>query len=158
MLKNSKIIKYISLFLFMLFLPRINYLWAEKIQFVVPAHNIAYHELITNDSLGKKYFSINPPAASRYVLNIDQAVGKIAKTILLKNHPILLRNLKQPMIVEQGKQVKLIVKNGSLVITSIGIPLQSGSAGDYIKVKNIDSGIIVSGTILKDGSVGVSAE
>lgn len=158
MLKDKYAIKYLSLFMFIFFSQFINYSWAENIQFVVPTRNVAYHELITDSALHKKYFSINAPAASRYALNIDQASGKIARTMLLKNHPILLSDLKEPIIVEQGKQVKLIVKNGSLVITGVGIPLQSGTVGDYIKVKNIDSGIIVSGTVLKDGSVGVSAE
>lgn len=134
----------------------LSYAYADKVQFVVPKHNIAYNQLIEANDVFLKYFSINPAAASRYVLNIGQIDGKVAKIILLKNHPILLSSLKEPIVVEQGKEVKLLVRNGGLLITSIGIPLQSGSVGDYIKVKNIDSGIIVSGTILKDGSVNVS--
>lgn len=150
--------KYILVFINVLFFCDIKSVFAERIQFLVPNHNIAYHELITDKSLSPKTFSIKTAAASRYVLNIEQASGKVSRTMLLKNHPILLRDLKDPVIVEQGKQVKLLVKNNALVITAIGIPLQSGSVGDYIKVKNVDSGVIVSGTILKDGSVGVSLE
>lgn len=150
--------KYIILFTLALFFNCLNYGYAEKILFLVPNHNIEYNELITEKALFKKLFLINEAAAPRYALNIDQAAGKVAKTMLLKNHPILRSNLKNPVIVEQGKQVKLLVKSGSLVITAAGIPLQSGVEGDYIKVKNLDSGIIISGTVLKDGSVGVSVQ
>jgi len=37
------------------------------------------------------------------------------------------------------------------------VTLQPGAAGDLVKVRNIDSGKIFSGTVMADGSIRVSA-
>lgn len=132
--------------------------FAAHVRFVVPTETIRYKEQINKHSLKYKMFAINPDAASRYVLDFSQIEGKVARGLLLKDHPILLSSLKDPVLVEQGKSIKLIVRGANLVITATGIPLQSGSAGDYIKVRNVDSGRTVSGTITKDGSVEVGTE
>ncbi len=40
----------------------------------------------------------------------------------------------------------------------MGTPLESGAAGDFIKVRNVDSGIIVSGTVLANGRIQVGMQ
>lgn len=52
----------------------------------------------------------------------------------------------------------LVFTSGTLVITAMGTPLESGAAGDFIKIRNIDSGIIVSGTVLADGRIQVGMQ
>jgi flagella basal body P-ring formation protein FlgA len=37
------------------------------------------------------------------------------------------------------------------------VTLEPGSAGDLVKVRNIDSGKILSGTVMADGSIRVGA-
>ncbi|RUY13900.1 flagella basal body P-ring formation protein FlgA, partial [Mesorhizobium sp. M7A.F.Ca.CA.001.13.2.1] len=37
------------------------------------------------------------------------------------------------------------------------VTLQPGAAGDLVKVRNIDSGEILSGTVMADGTIQVSA-
>ena len=47
---------------------------------------------------------------------------------------------------------------GGLTITAVGTPLQNGSIGDFIPVRNIESGVVISGTVMDDGSVRVAAK
>ena len=62
------------------------------------------------------------------------------------------------VLIERGQTTKLVFSAGDLVITASGVSMEPGSAGDYIKVRNVDSGRIVSGTILSDGSVRVGGQ
>jgi len=49
----------------------------------------------------------------------------------------------------------LIFEQDGLVIETYAAALQAGSAGDVISVRNIDSGMTISGTVQTDGSVRV---
>ena len=37
------------------------------------------------------------------------------------------------------------------------VPLQPGSAGDLVKVRNLDSGAVFTGTVMADGTIRVGA-
>jgi flagella basal body P-ring formation protein FlgA len=52
--------------------------------------------------------------------------------------------------------VRIVFQEGGLVITTYAAALQNGRVGDLVRVRNLDSGVTVSGTVLPDGSVRVS--
>jgi flagella basal body P-ring formation protein FlgA len=45
-----------------------------------------------------------------------------------------------------------------LTITAAGTPLENAAIGDFIRVRNIESGLIVSGTVMDNGSIRVAAK
>lgn len=94
----------------------------------------------------------------QYVLSLDQAVGKVARKTLLPGKPILVSALGEPSLVTRGIPAPLVFTAGTLTITAMGTPLESGVAGDFIKVRNVDSGIIVSGTVLANGRIQVGMQ
>jgi flagella basal body P-ring formation protein FlgA len=59
--------------------------------------------------------------------------------------------------VANGAEVRLIYAEGGLLIVTSGMALQEGSAGDLIRVRNIDSGVTISGVVQPDGTVMVGA-
>ena len=63
-----------------------------------------------------------------------------------------------PYAVERGKAVRIVFTNGPLTITAGGAPLENAAVGDLIRVRNTDSGIIVSGTVMEDGTIHVVAK
>ena len=71
---------------------------------------------------------------------------------------IALSYLGEPKVVTKGQATKLVFQSGALIITAIGVPLEDGSVGDWIRVRNTDSGRLVSGVVLKDGSVQVGVQ
>ena len=131
---------------------------ADRIAFVVPSATVYPGQIVSNVSLVEKKFYINPPAASQYVLSPDQAEGKVARKTLLRGKPILVSALGEPSLVTRGIPAPLVFSAGALVINAVGTPLESGSVGDFIKVRNVDSGIIVSGTVLADGRIQVGMQ
>ena len=59
-------------------------------------------------------------------------------------------------LVANGAEVKLVYVEGGLLIFTTGAALQDGATGDFVKVRNSDSGVTVSGAVQPDGSVRVS--
>ncbi|QKC95149.1 flagella basal body P-ring formation protein FlgA [Mesorhizobium sp. NZP2298] len=87
----------------------------------------------------------------------EELQGKIAKRTLLPGRYIPSTAIREAWLVEQGAAVQVFFVAGGLTITATAVTLQPGSAGDLIKVRNSDSGKILSGTVMADGTIQVSA-
>jgi flagella basal body P-ring formation protein FlgA len=83
-------------------------------------------------------------------------VGKLAKRTLLPGRLIAMIAVENPRAVSNGAQIKLIYRDGPLIIVTFAMALDNGAVGDTIRVRNADSGTIISGVILPDGTVSVS--
>lgn len=131
---------------------------ADRIAFIVPSQIIYPGQTISDVGLQEKMFTIKASAAASYVMSTQQLIGKVARRTLLPGRPILVNAVNEPDLIQRGVTVALVYNTGSLVITAKGVPMEAGHAGDLIKVRNIDSGIIVSGTVLADGTVQVGMQ
>jgi flagella basal body P-ring formation protein FlgA len=131
---------------------------ADRIAFIVPSQIIYPGQTIGNAGLQEKMFTIKASAAGSYVMSTQQLIGKVARRTLLPGQPILVTAVNEPDLIERGTPVALVYNTGTLVITAKGIPMEPGHAGDFIKVRNIDSGIIVSGTVLADGTIQIGMQ
>lgn len=87
----------------------------------------------------------------------DELDGKVAKRTLLPGRYIPVTAIREAWLVEQGAAVQVYFIAGGLTISATAVTLQPGAAGDLVKVRNIDSGKIFSGTVMTDGSIRVSA-
>ncbi len=54
-----------------------------------------------------------------------------------------------------GAKVRVVFEQDGLVIETYAAALQAGGVGEVISVRNLDSGLTISGTIQADGSVRV---
>ena len=95
-------------------------------------------------------------ASSAFADDRGAVVGKVARRTLLPGKPIPSGAVEDPRVVANGAQVRIVFQEGGLVITSYAAALQSGRVGDLVRVRNLDTGVTVSGTVLPDGSVRVS--
>ncbi|OQP83545.1 flagella basal body P-ring formation protein FlgA [Rhizobium rhizosphaerae] len=100
----------------------------------------------------------NPNLTGDFAQTAAEVVGKVTTRTLLAGRVILVSGLRAPYAVERGKAVRLVFNNGPLTITAGGSPLESAAIGDLIRVRNTDSGIVVSGTVMADGTVQVVAK
>src|ERR1700722_9974389 len=81
---------------------------------------------------------------------------KMARRTLLPGRAVSSIAVNNPRAVINGAEVRLIYNEGGLTIAASASALQDGAIGDVIKVRNVDSGLTVSGVIQPDGSVRVS--
>ena len=103
-------------------------------------------------------FTVPGNQLSAYVVEEGMLKDRLARRTLLPNQPILLSDLKSPDAVTAGQVATLIYREEGLLITGKGMPLQSAQAGQSVRVRNVDSGILISGIASEDGSIEVSAQ
>jgi flagella basal body P-ring formation protein FlgA len=100
----------------------------------------------------------NPDLRDGYVRSLDEIEGKVTKRTLLPGRVILAAALREQYAVERGSTVRLVFNNGGLTITAAGSPLKDAAVGELIRVRNIDTGVIVSGTVMADSTIHVVAK
>jgi flagella basal body P-ring formation protein FlgA len=125
---------------------------------VLPVPTITIHpgDAIKDDWLVDREFSAASPAGSSFVSSRETIVGKIARRTLLPGAPIPLNAVSTPKIVANGAKVRIVLEEGALTIATYGAALQDGGVGDVISLRNLETGLTVSGTIQADGSVRLS--
>ena len=100
----------------------------------------------------------NPNLAGGYARTVGEVEGMVSTRTLLPGRTITLSSLRAPYAVRRGTAVRLSFNVGAMTISAAGTPLEDASVGDVIRVRNADSGITVSGTVMADGSVQVMAQ
>lgn len=95
----------------------------------------------------------NKNLAQGYASDISQVQGLVTTRTLLPGRTIMVGALKQPSAIKRGDKILLVYDNGVLRITASGTPLAEGAVGELIQVRNTDTGVILSGTIMPDRSV-----
>jgi flagella basal body P-ring formation protein FlgA len=124
---------------------------------VVVATRVVYPgEVISTDTIKEvplRRKLKNPGAVALDPLRIE---GKVARRTLLPGRMIPISYVRDAYLVETGSPVQVMYVFQGLEISVSGVPLQSGAAGDVVRVRNIDSGAVFSGTVMADGTIRVS--
>ena len=85
-----------------------------------------------------------------------EIIGRLARRTLLAGRPIFPDYVAEPRAVQNGATVQLVYTEPGVVITATGQALQPGQIGEVIRVRNMESGLVVSGAIGRDGSVRIA--
>jgi flagella basal body P-ring formation protein FlgA len=129
----------------------------ETIILPVPKLTIYPGDTIGEDWLVDREFTSEFVAARPALVDSrDAIVGKVSRRTLLPGAPVPTSAISERKLVVQGAKVRIVFEDGGLTIVAIGTALQSGSAGSNIPVRNLDSGVTISGTVERDGSIRVS--
>lgn len=88
-----------------------------------------------------------------YARSVSEVQGMITTRTLLPGRTIMISALRQPFTIKRGDKSVLVYDNGTLRITASGTPLGDGNVGDLIRARNTDTGVIISGTVMADGSI-----
>jgi flagella basal body P-ring formation protein FlgA len=121
----------------------------------VPAITIYPGDIVRDGMLTDKDFPDSFADAGFISRRID-LIGKVAKRTLLPGQAITSNSVALPKLVTIGAMVRLVYEEGDLLISTYASALQAGSAGDIISVRNLESGLTLSGVIAPDGTIHVS--
>lgn len=124
---------------------------------VVPTATIYPGETVTASRLEEVPVT-NPNLTGDYARAVGEVVGLISTRTLLPGRTISVSSLREPYAVSRGSNVRLTFTIGNLTISAAGTPMVDASIGDVIRVRNLDSGTIVSGTVMADGTIQVVAK
>ena len=124
---------------------------------VVPTRVIYPGETVSADQLNVVTVT-NPNLSGGYARTKEEVVGMVSKRTLLPGRTIPTSGLREAFAVKRGGSVRLTFTIGNMLISASGTPLTDAAVGELIKVRNLDSGSIVSGTVMADGTVQVMAK
>jgi flagellar basal body P-ring formation protein FlgA len=125
---------------------------AEERSLPVPRMTIYPGDLIRETMLRSEPFDIG---GEPYVASASDIVGRVARRTLLAGRPILVDAVEDPRAVANGALVQMIYAQPGIEITASGQALQAGRVGDSIRVRNVESGLVVSGLVTAEGTVRV---
>ena len=123
----------------------------------VPTVTIYPGDIIRDAMLTERDLPADFAGRGATVLDREALIGKTARRTLLPGLPIGSNAIGEPKVVTVGAMVRVVFSEGGLTITTYGSALQAGGVGDTIPVRNRESGLTVSGTIERDGSIRVSS-
>jgi len=126
---------------------------AEERVLPVPAVTIYPGDTITESMLKDRTFPENYRYRTAVIESPRVLAGKMARRTLLPGEPIPMNAVDDPKLVTRGVQAQIVFEEGGLSIMGTGIPLQSGTLGETIQVKNADSGRIITGRVQSDGRI-----
>jgi flagella basal body P-ring formation protein FlgA len=96
-----------------------------------------------------------PSLTHDFVLNLDEAIGKQVLRPLPPRQPIRKIMLDHPPVIHKGDRVMIEVRNGGLLVQTVGLAKAAGKPGETIPVQNQTSGRDVLGTVMAAGLVEV---
>ena len=126
---------------------------AEERVLPVPSVTIYPGDTINESMLKDRTFPENYRYRTAVIESPRVLAGKMARRTLLPGEPIPMNAVDDPKLVTRGVQTQIMFEEGGLSIMGIGIPLQSGTLGETIQVKNVDSGRIITGRVQPDGRI-----
>ena len=124
---------------------------------VVPTETIYPGDIISSGQLEEVEVT-NPNLTGDYAKRLSDVTGLVSKRTLLPGRTISISAPRQAFAVTRGSNIRLVMNMGSMTITAAGTPLDDGAVGDSVRARNLDSGIIVSGTVLENGTIRVVAK
>lgn len=90
--------------------------------------------------------------------NLEEVVGRAVKNRISAGETLRKSLIDIPPLVEQGRRVTLLYKNGGLQATATGVAMDNGLRGDSIRVKNESSKKIVKAKIASADVLEVEAQ
>lgn len=110
------------------------------LQRLVPVLNrsVAAGEEIKETDLDFKTFNVSKIGRNMAV-DIHEIIGKSPRRTVRTGSPINLNNLGDPVTVEKGKLVSVVLNEGGINLSITGRTLEPGGEGDIIRVENIAS-------------------
>ena len=117
----------------------------KKTGIVVSIGKLKRGHIIEEEDLKIKYFT--QVGSSNTFLSTKNLIGRKLKIPLKEDQIIRDRHLEKNWIIKEGQKVKIEHKKGNLMILVDGIALKSGMKGDYLEVKNENSGKIIKGWV-----------
>jgi flagellar basal body P-ring formation protein FlgA len=121
----------------------------------VPRAVIYPGDMITAQNLIERQLLVSPDNPAVFGERQEDLLGKVARRTLLPNELIPDAAVRTQDLIKQGRTYKLTYDSEFVSIVGVGVPLQSGSAGEIINVRNPETGLIIKARIKPDQTLAV---
>lgn len=128
----------------------------ERSVIQVPRAAIYPGDRITDEIIVEKDYKGASDYVSAVFSSREGLIGGVARRTLLPGQPIPRDSVRTPHVIRLGQQVSIGLEAPAIVMSASGVALQAGGVGDTISVRNVESGRVIKGLVLGDGSVKVT--
>lgn len=130
---------------------------AAGLSIPVPTTTIYPGQIIDDGMITDRSVTPSQIGRMQIVPQRSELVGMVARRTLLPGRPVPVIAVAIPDLVPRGAAIELRFEEGGLSILAQATALEAGSAGDVIRVRNSDSGLIINAVVQSDGTVRVGA-
>lgn len=127
----------------------------EMVQVPVLARRVAAGEVITARDLDTQAMPADR-VAGNVVTDAAALIGSSPRRGLRPGQPVRISEIGAPILVEKNQMVLLRVQTASMQLTAQGRAMQEGARGDTVRVLNVKSNAVVTGTVAEAGLVMVT--
>ena len=122
---------------------------------VVAAKPIRRGQVLAKGDLKLEKKNLSTNTGDPYIDKLDSAYGKQALRPIGRGESLREGVLTKPVDIAEGGKVTLVYQTGLLTLRTPGVAMVKGKAGQFIPVRNLQSGKIVYGTLHGNESVRV---
>lgn len=119
----------------------------------VPSVTIYPGDVITEDMLTERDYPDGTAGRYPVVAFRDAALGMVARRTLPAGKAIPNNAVAEPDLVTRGTLTRAYFDVGMLEMEATVLPLQNGALGAQVQARNPDSGKVIIGTVMADGSL-----
>ena len=127
----------------------------QSIDLVVPKYALAPGEVITANMIEMKKFSTRSLRHLDVITSQRDLIGMEVRRRLQAGNPVPSGSVMRRRMVRRNEIARIIFQTGALTIIAHVEALDSGGIGDLVRVRNLDSGVIVSGVVDSEGIIRV---
>lgn len=121
----------------------------------VPVRRIRPGEIIEASDLTTIRMSLDRAGAG-FIASADSLIGQSPRRQLSTGRLVQVGSVGTPIVVQRNRPVTLVYEDGALILAARGRALQEGGVGDIVRVMNIASSTVVTGTVTGAETVSVS--
>jgi len=126
--------------------------FANTVRIVVPAHDIARGDTISENDL--TYATVDGAALMSGVpTKIDEVKGMQARRVLTAGQPFRGDDVRRPIVITKGQTVTMQFIVPGVELTAMGRAMSEGGVGDTVTIQNPVSYRMISATVVAPGTV-----
>jgi len=126
--------------------------FASTVRIVVPAHDIARGDTISENDL--TYATVDGAALmSGIPTKIDEVKGMQTRRTLAAGQPFRSDDVRRPIVITKGQTVTMQFIVPGVELTAMGRAMSEGGVGDTVTIQNPVSYRMISGTVVAPGTV-----
>ena len=125
------------------------------VEFPVPSVTIPVGDTLTAEVIVTRRLLASATAVRTHHLSQTALIGKVARRVLPAGSAIPLNAVREAYAFKEGERVVIEFANSGLSIRGSGVALQPGVIGQSVRVRNVDTGVILTGLVKVDGGVDV---
>ncbi|WP_449235530.1 flagellar basal body P-ring formation chaperone FlgA [Azospirillum doebereinerae] len=126
-----------------------------EVEMPVPVRRIRPGEIIEAADLTLVRMPLERAGAG-FVQSAEALVGLSPRRQMPAGRLVLVGSVGMPIVVQRNRHVTLVYEDGPLVLAARGRALQEGGVGDLVRVMNVASSTVVTGTVTGAETVSVN--